>query len=564
MNRSQASLLVSVLILGAFLLPVAYLIYGAFFWGLSSYVVSPVSLLTSFGTWVTIGNTMELTLAHAVIVVGLAFAYTWIVVRTDVPGRRTLELIPIFGLAMPFLVKAISWTYVLGPVNGLLNIWIEAILGTSNAPFNVFSMPGAIFVMGIGGVPVAYLILRPLIANMSSELEDASRISGRGLMGTLSRVTIPVLLPGIFTAFLLSVLVGMGVVDYALILLVPPRIPVLATQIYYYMENLSPPSYTGAASLSVIYLVLTFVLLAIYLLIVRRGYKYVVVTGKPAAQNRIELGNWKFAALAICTIVLLLEFGVPFIITVMLAFVSYFTAAPGFISMQFAGLANFTKLFALPDATSSLIITVIMGLIAGVFGTAIGAVLSYIALKSKSKYAFVADLASAIPMAFPGIVYGLALYWSFLLVPGLSLFYGTVWPLVISVTVIWIPVSTRILSTNLVQLSDEMEEASRICGASWRTTFTRIVLPLARGGLVSTFTFTVVDSLREFGGVVLLTTATSEAFIVLLLGLFDAQGTAIGIFAAGSLILILLILVVVVALAVVQAYSNRRINAGGP
>ena len=98
------------------------------------------------------------------------------------------------------------------------------------------------------------------------------------------------------------------------------------------------------------------------------------------------------------------------------------------------------------------------------------------------------------------MVYGVALFWTFLLIPGMSWLFGTIWPLVIALVFIRLPFSTRIVSGNMVQISNDLEDASQVAGAGFTRTFTRVLMPLIKEGLFNSFVYTLIDSMRELGG----------------------------------------------------------------
>ncbi|HUH99484.1 MAG TPA: ABC transporter permease subunit, partial [Nitrososphaerales archaeon] len=188
------------------------------------------------------------------------------------------------------------------------------------------------------------------------------------------------------------------------------------------------------------------------------------------------------------------------------------------------------------------------------------AVLSYAAYKVRSRGARLAEYISTVPLAFPGVVYGVALFWTFLLLPGLDLVYGTIWPLAISLIFIRLPFATRIVSGNMVQVSTELEEASQVSGAGFLRTFTRILLPLTKSGLFNSFIYTFIDSLRELGGVIILATAHSFTFTVLLLHYYNTASvfSEIDTVAAGSIIFTAIITVFLVLASLGRRLLERR------
>jgi iron(III) transport system permease protein len=195
-----------------------------------------------------------------------------------------------------------------------------------------------------------------------------------------------------------------------------------------------------------------------------------------------------------------------------------------------------------------------MALGAAISATLIGAVLSYAALRSRATGARLIEYVTSIPLAFPGVVYGLAVFWTFLLLPGINIIYGTIWPLVISLTFIRLPYSTRIISGNLVQISDDLEEASQVSGASFLRTFWRVLAPLMKPGLANSFAYIFVDSMRELGGVIILVTPGTLVYTTLLLDFYESHALVTSILSAGSVILTAIIVAALIALHFFQRY----------
>ena len=101
------------------------------------------------------------------------------------------------------------------------------------------------------------------------------------------------------------------------------------------------------------------------------------------------------------------------------------------------------------------------------------------------------------------------------------------------------------ISSALITISDELEEASRISGASWFTTFRGIVTPLLKGGILNAFLFVFIDAVKEVSAVVLLITAGNSVLMTVLLFLYNNAPSALPMIAAGSLIIMVFLLLVV-------------------
>jgi iron(III) transport system permease protein len=503
-----------------------------------------------------IATTLEFSISHAFIGVALAVVYAWIVAKTKIPGRWFFELLPVLGLTMPIEMKSFAWTFLLSPNAGILNKASVALFGPYAPIFNINSMPGLIFVAGVGAVPLAYLIIMPAMKSIETSLEEASHVAGRGTARTALTVTIRLVLPAAASAFLLSVIAGLGNFDYPFIIGGPANIHTLATEVYYWTSERSPPSYGSAGLISIAYFSITMVGVALYIWATRRTFRFAVITGKSGRPTYLKLKSWKKAlSLLICIVVVLLEFGLPFGSLLFVSFTTIYTSPN--LSFQFTGLQYYIQAVQINGLINSLSSTLTMGIIAAAGCTVIGALLSFTTLKSRARGARLTEFVSSIPLAFPGVVYTVGLFWMFLIVPGFNIIYGTVIPMAISLIFIRLPYSTRIISGNLVQVSNELEEASQVAGSRFMRTFSRISMPLVREGLINSFIYSLIDSLRELGGVILLAVPGVVPFTVFLLDYYESLALTTNVVAAGSVILTSIIVLMLVALTLFSRFLDR-------
>ena len=147
------------------------------------------------------------------------------------------------------------------------------------------------------------------------------------------------------------------------------------------------------------------------------------------------------------------------------------------------------------------------------------------------------DLISTVPVAIPGLVIGVAYLWAWIALPGGL--YGTVWILALAFVARFIPDTVKALSTSLMQIHKELEEAAFICGRSLPSTIWTIVLPLARPGVVAAMTLLFILSTRELGSSLFLYSSGSMVMSVQLLNYYE--GGNLSITAAYSLIQMLLL-----------------------
>jgi iron(III) transport system permease protein len=130
----------------------------------------------------------------------LALVLAWVTIRSNAPFRRLFELTAIIPNIMPPLLIAISWVLLLNPNNGLINgLWMR-LSGLETPLFNIYSLPGLIFVEGLILTPLAFLIIAAALKGMDPSLEESAKTLGSNEFGVVARITFPLMRPAILAA----------------------------------------------------------------------------------------------------------------------------------------------------------------------------------------------------------------------------------------------------------------------------------------------------------------------------------------------------------------------------
>ncbi len=556
--RNKLLIFLSIALFCALIVPGFMLVVGTFlFPELGQTTFTFFQFATSRTDQVLLLNTIEFSVGQAAIAVGIATMYAWMIARTDVPMKRFFQLLPILGLTIPAVVQAFVWSFLFAPRFGPANILLRDIFGPHAPVLNVFSMLGLILAAGLAEIPLPFLLIYPAMRSVDASMEEASQIAGKNFLSTFIGVTFPLTLPAIMSAFLLTVIGGLSNFDFPIVLGQPAGIHVIATEIYYWVSERFPPAYGNAGIIGMYYVIIGLVLVTLYLWSTRRTYKYVTVSGGTSTRIVHRLGKWRYGAAIACFLAVFFAFLLPIGTLLVNSMTSVLTFTGG-LTFRYNFPAAYIAAIKLPLFWTSLEDTVEFSIAAAVCATTIGLLLSYAALRNKTRGARWAEYVSSVPLLIPGIIYTVGLFWTFLLVPGANILFGTIWPLVISLSFFNLPQTTRIISGNLVQLSHELEEASQVGGSSFLKTLTRVVAPLLKVSLAYSFVFVFANSLRELGSVVLLATPNSQSFTTLLLDLYNSQVAQFDTLAAGSMILIGLIAASLAAFALAQRYLSGR------
>jgi iron(III) transport system permease protein len=542
----------------------AWLWSGALLLVLAFLVVYPVSMLLlgaltntnpvvdgfatfdlSFTNFITVlaNPNVHLALANSMIACGggtalavvIGLTFSWVVVRTNTPGKRFIAAASMLPLFVPPLVAAVAWSILASPRTGLLNTLLASI-GIAWR-FNVYSMPGLIAIFGIYYAPYVYMFTASALRNMDPSLEEAAEVTGATALRTLLTVTFPLIAPAIISGMLLSFIVMLGIYGIPAVLGTPGDIPVLTTYIFK-LTNWSPPLYSTAASVAIILMVVTgFLVWLQHKVISRRSYT--TVAGKAFRPALLNLGPWRYLTLGLAVVYLCVVVVLPTLALMVAAFRKFLFIRdlPALFDGRQYSLIHFERLFANPLALRSIVNTMEVGLITALIGGALAFAIGYTIHRTRLPARRTIDLISTMPVAIPGLVVGVAYLWAWIGLPGGL--YGTIWILALAFIARFMPDTVKALSTSLMQIHRELEEAAWICGRGVLATIRSIVLPLARPGVIAAMTLLFILAIRELGSSLFLYTSNTMVMAVLLLDYYE--GGNVGITAAFSLVQTLLL-----------------------
>ncbi len=441
----------------------------------------------------------------------------WLVARTDMPGRKIIRALVTASFVTPPFLGAIAWELLAAPNSGLLNKAYRAFTGAPPEEhlFNIYTLTGIVFVVSCYTFPYVFVLVANALDRIPGELEDASAILGGKNWYTARRVTIPLVLPAIVAGALIAFLQAMTLFGTPAILALPAGFHTMTTKIWSLFQY--PPKLELAAAASLPLLVLTVILLrAQHMILGRRGYS--VVGGKYGSPRLIELGALKWAALAACLLVLLNP--------VLLPYGALLNAAFAPVASTFLTPANFTLhniqfvFFELSTTKVALKNTVILGTATATLGTLLAVVISYVTTRKVVAGHRVLDFLATAPVAIPGIVLGVGLFLSYTRPP--FILYGTLWILLIAFLTISLPSAYQQLQSAFRTIHPELEDASRILGATRLETLRRITAPLLRTGIIATWCFIFIGVMRELSAAIILFTSETKVISVLIYDLNES------------------------------------------
>jgi iron(III) transport system permease protein len=500
--------------------PMAMLLYGSFATeppgAAGAFNLDGYRHLLQRETWSIVGMTVWIALVKTVLSLVVATLLAWLIVRTDTPFRRTLEVMITLPFFIPQILTAMAWGLLGNPQAGSLNLLWKAVAGVDWPLINVYSFGGVVWHLMQYTVPFLFLMIAESLRAMDPMLEEASRMSGASRLGTFFRITLALSLPVLTSAFLLSFIKGLEAFESPMIFGVPAGIRVVTTEIYQSINQVAKADYQYASALSfgVLVLIAALILLRWRLL---GGRSFQTVSGKGYRPGLVRLGRWRWVSFGFC----FLFFAVTVLLPVgQLALASVFRFA-GFYRWDGLTLEHWQSVLEDDEVWGAFANTVWLGVTAATATAALGSVIAYIAVRTRWPGRRLIELLAWIPWMLPGIVLGIGFLWAYALLPKPFDIYGTLWALFFAYLALGTPLSVRIMSDAFQRLSFDLEEASRVHGAGWWTTFRRIVLALAWPSFSVGWVLTFFMVLRELSASVMLYSSGSEVLSVVMLKLWS-------------------------------------------
>ncbi|MBI2985246.1 MAG: iron ABC transporter permease [Deltaproteobacteria bacterium] len=490
-------------------------------WILSNYA----TVFTSSETYFLFQNSLLYALCTVLSALTIAVVLVWLIERTDLPGRNLLFTLVLIPLAIPGLIKAIGWSLLASPRIGAVNVALRNLLGTSGdlGPLNIYSLPGIIFVSTLSNVPPMALMISGSFRSFDPALEEASEASGASRSQTQRLVTLPLLRPALYAAFIYYLADLLDDFQIPAVLGLNAGVRVLSTKIFLATRPVSGlPDYGLASGYAMVLFSVAMVLILLYRRMERTHHRFAVITGKGYRPRRIHLGAGKHVALAGIGLYLLLAAILPVLILLWTSLQPFFTV-PSAEGVGRLTLANYRGLWGMSQFKQAALNTGLVALIVASATMLLSTLTAWMAQRGRFWGSSVPDTLTFVNTAVPSVVFGLAVMFVYLSFPVLPI-YGTVWILVIAFTTRYLTYSTRLMGGAVVQIHQELEEASHTSGASSWTTFRRITLPLLFPSFLNGWLWVAVHALREATIAVMLMTPANVVLGALIWERFQEGG----------------------------------------
>ncbi|MGB7949652.1 MAG: iron ABC transporter permease, partial [Candidatus Binatia bacterium] len=412
-------------------------------------------------TYELLFNSFVFASGSALLATVLAATLAWISIRTNAPFRKVFEITAIIPNIFPPVMLAVAWTVLLSPRTGLINRALMEVLGLGEAPLNIYSISGMVFVEALITAPLAFLLISAALYSMDPALEESARVAGSTNMQVAWRITFPIVRPALLAAVMLNFVRAIESFDTPAIIALPARIEVFTTKIYREAIGAFPPNQNLAAAYAVSLLLITMIFVYFYRRLTVRSERYVTVTGRGYRPTIIDLGRWRYGASALAGLILFLIVVLPFLVLIYVSFVSY-VHVPGEKTWELLTLENYRSNLTDARTYRALQNSLFLAVVGATLCMLLAGLTAWVTTKSKTAGRGVIEGLTFIPWAFPGTALAIGLLWTYVYMP--LPIYGTLWILMIAYITRFLPYGLRTMTSTIVQLHDDLPQASMACG----------------------------------------------------------------------------------------------------
>ena len=469
-------------------------------------------------------NTLLLGAGSTAVMLLFAVPFAWLYTRTDLPRKELLLIILTVKIAIPGFLVAMGYIYLFNPSNGIGNRIAIDLLGFSAPPFNVYTLGWIALLQGAALVSPAFFMIVPTFRAIDAALEEAAYVSGIRQTTTSLRIVVPLAAPAILATSVYYFIIAIESFDYPGTLGLPVRMLVFSTWMYQLVHPpFGQPRYGEAAAMGVLMSIGAIVLTLVYLWATRQSDRYTVVTGKRSQQRSTRLSGWtKVLAWVFILAYSSLVLFIPLFMLVWSSLLPYLQvpspAALGLLSLD-AYRTAFNELP--PLIVNTLSVMIVVPTLSVILATAV----ALIVVRTRLPGRRVIDMVVMIAIAVPSIVGGLAFLYLGLSIYQIVPIYTSIWIITLAMSSRYITWANRTISSALVQVHRELEEACSTSGIRRGRAFLSVLLPTVAPALLVSGFWLALLSLRELTIPLMLARPNTQVLATAIWG-FNAAGTS--------------------------------------
>jgi iron(III) transport system permease protein len=472
---------------------------------------------------------------------------SWAVSRTDMPGRNLIRALVFAAFVTPSFLGATAWIFLAAPNSGWLNrVWV-AMTGAAHGPLNIYSLPGAIFVIAMYSYPYTFAFASDALDLIPSDMERSAALLGASWWRITWRISLPLVRPALIAGALLSFLEAIAEFGTPAFLLIPAGEQVITTQLYLFFQFPNRPNLAAAYAIPLLLVTAGLFLLQQRLL---RRRRFTTVAGKGAVRQPFKLGRLRWVLFSICMVPPLCSLILPYaaLLATSLSQAWGRGPVPGNLTThwyRWALLENATTRAAIQHSLT-------YAAAAATIATVLAVFTAYVAHRRLLPGARILAFIAVSPFVVPGIILAIGFFSAYARPP--ILLYGTAWMLIIAFATRFLPIAYSGSESALRSIDVELENAARTLGSSALGAFARITLPLLRRNIVAIWLTAFIPSLRELSSAVFLFTPRTAVITNVIFDLSDA-----GNFEPVSALGVLMMVVTFVLIAIAYRLLGRTV-----
>ena len=470
--------------------------------------------------WGPLKNSFVCGFFTVLVSVPLGSVLAWLMIRTDIPGKKVLGLLVTVPYMIPSWTKALAWLAMFRNSTSGANGFLAG-MGIPIPDWLAYGPIAIVLCMSMHYYAFSYIMVSGALRSINSELEEMGEIQGASKAQILRHITLPLILPSVLSATVMTISKSIG--TYGVPANLGNRIGyyTLATKMRNFIDQ--GPQAVGYA-MSIVLVLLAAVIIFSNQRIVGVRKSYATVSGKGGRATLMPLGKAKKPLMAFLMVFLFLAMVVPFFVLIMETFQITTGAGYGLDNLtlynwigksgQIAKYTNYEGIFRNPKFFSAFWNTIRLTLIGSIITAICGQFLGYISSRGRGKwYGELTEQMVFVPYLMSGIAFS-TMYFSMFsrphfggLMPSL---YGTFTLIVLTSVVKHFPFASKSGTANMLSISVELEEAADIAGASFWKRMSSIIVPLAKNGFISGFMLTFISIAKELDLVIIMMTPSTQ------------------------------------------------------
>ena len=452
--------------------------------------------------------------------VPLGSVLAWLMIRTDLPGKKVLGLLVTVPYMIPSWTKALAWLAVFRTPTSGANGFLWG-LGIPIPDWLAYGPIAIIFCMSLHYYAFSYIQVSGALRSINSELEEMGEIQGANKAQILRHITLPLIMPSVLSALVMTISKSIGTYGVAANLGNRIGYYTLATKMRVFIDQ--GPRGVGYA-MSIVLVGLAALILIGNQRIVGVRKSYATVGGKGGRSTLMPLGKAKRPMMAFLFVFLFLAMVMPFFVLIMETFQITTGAGYGLDNLTLYNwigttdaavkYTNYPGIFRHDEFWQSFWNTIRLSLIASIITAFCGQFLGYISSRGRGKwYGNMTEQLVFVPYLMSGVAFS-TMYFSMFSRPHLGgllpSLYGTFTLIILTSVVKHFPFASRSGTANMLSISVELEEAADIAGASFWKRMTSIIIPLAKNGFISGFMLVFISIAKELDLIIIMMTPTTR------------------------------------------------------